>query len=158
MANLADIRARSDQPGLVHCPHLGLEDDAFQKLTEPSPRHRCYLWMQRDRIDLVHQANFCLTRAHAGCPWLSISTPGFSQQRGETAGSSSAGDVLRSVGLTLWRWLLAALAAMARGAVAVWRWLRPNATRLARFLAAQLIRGLRALGCWLRDALRSARA
>lgn len=138
------------------CPHLGLEDDAFQKLAEPSPRHRCYLWMQRDRIDLAHQANFCLAPAHAACPWLSISTPGSSGRVGDATGSSRALATLRSLGLTLWGWLLVALAALAHAAVAAGRWLWSNAARFARFLLAQLVRGSRALGRWLRDALRSA--
>ncbi|HEX6511384.1 MAG TPA: hypothetical protein VF157_03735, partial [Chloroflexota bacterium] len=35
----------------------------------------CYLWMQRDRIDLVHQKGFCLTTAHHKCPWLMMRRP-----------------------------------------------------------------------------------
>ena len=50
------------------CPHLGSSTDPFSHTQQPSDDHRCYLWMQRDRIDLVHQKGFCLTTAHHRCP------------------------------------------------------------------------------------------
>ncbi|HVA26132.1 MAG TPA: hypothetical protein VMW62_17295 [Chloroflexota bacterium] len=57
------------------CPHLGLSADPFTHQHLPSDDHRCYLWMQRDRIDLVHQKGFCLTTAHHKCPWLMVRHP-----------------------------------------------------------------------------------
>jgi hypothetical protein len=60
------------------CPHLGLASDPHQHVEQTSPEHRCYLWMQRDRIDVLHQERFCLTAAHPSCPWLSALPPGAS--------------------------------------------------------------------------------
>ncbi|MFI5267127.1 MAG: hypothetical protein ACHQ7M_07100 [Chloroflexota bacterium] len=57
------------------CPHLGASADPFTHEHQPSEDHRCYLWMQRDRIDLVHQKSFCLTTAHHKCPWLMVRHP-----------------------------------------------------------------------------------
>lgn len=57
------------------CVHLGLADNPFDYSREPHESHRCYLYMQRERIDLDHQADFCLSELHAKCPWLSISSP-----------------------------------------------------------------------------------
>ncbi|MBI3978426.1 MAG: hypothetical protein HY331_09605, partial [Chloroflexi bacterium] len=54
------------------CPHLGTDDDPFRHGDRPSDTHRCYLGMQRDRIDLAHQRMFCLGRSHVSCPWLSV--------------------------------------------------------------------------------------
>src|SRR5438093_13473994 len=58
---------------LVVCPHLGLATDPFIHIAEPSREHRCYLWMQRDRIDQAHQQRYCLTAAYSTCPWLAVS-------------------------------------------------------------------------------------
>lgn len=57
------------------CPHLGLASDPFNHGTGPADDHRCYLYMQRDRIDLLHQKSFCLSTAHHKCPWLMIRRP-----------------------------------------------------------------------------------
>jgi hypothetical protein len=57
------------------CPHLGASADPFTHQHQPSEDHRCYLWMQRDRIDLAHQKGFCLTTAHHRCPWLMVRHP-----------------------------------------------------------------------------------
>lgn len=51
------------------CPHLGLASDQFAHFGGASPEHRCYLWMARERIDRAHQQRYCLTDAHAACPW-----------------------------------------------------------------------------------------
>lgn len=69
----AEAGDRTDRGNV--CPHLGLEEDPSSCCHEPSPRHRCYLWMQRSRIDRSHQADFCLTDAHTICPWFSIGAP-----------------------------------------------------------------------------------
>ncbi|MBI2863984.1 MAG: hypothetical protein HYX94_05430 [Chloroflexi bacterium] len=57
------------------CPHLGLLDEPFIHRDDPTEEHRCYLWMQRDRVDLTHQKGFCLSSAHTQCPWMSIAPP-----------------------------------------------------------------------------------
>lgn len=57
------------------CPHLGLADNPFDYSHEANDGHRCYLWMQRDRVDVDHQTGFCLSELHVKCPWLSLSTP-----------------------------------------------------------------------------------
>lgn len=147
------------KPTGAACPHLGLEDDAFNRLGEPSPRHRCYLWMQRDRIDVAHQASFCLSPAHATCPWLSISTPAAVKPGADEGAVARLAGLLGAAALRLGSWLLQLLVAAgrvsARAAVAAWCWLRPNAARFVRFLLAQVARGLRALGRASVSALRS---
>jgi hypothetical protein len=55
------------------CPYLGLAHDQFGHLPEPSSEHRCYLYMQRERIDQSHQERFCLTTSYLNCPWLMVS-------------------------------------------------------------------------------------
>lgn len=55
------------------CPYLGLAHDQFSHLPEPSSEHRCYLYMQRERIDRSHQQRFCLTTNYTSCPWLVVS-------------------------------------------------------------------------------------
>jgi hypothetical protein len=57
------------------CPHLGMANDPFSHGVGPADEHRCYLYMQRDRIDLLHQKSFCLSPAHHKCPWLMIRRP-----------------------------------------------------------------------------------
>src|SRR5579862_9830588 len=57
------------------CPHLGTASDPFSHGSGPADEHRCYLYMQRDRIDLLHQKSFCLSTAHHKCPWLMIRRP-----------------------------------------------------------------------------------
>ncbi|MBI2940042.1 MAG: hypothetical protein HYY04_06340 [Chloroflexi bacterium] len=72
---MTPLPVREAGPTRTACSHLGLENDPFAHHDEPSSEHRCYLWMQRDRIDLAHQRAFCLSGASARCPWLTISTP-----------------------------------------------------------------------------------
>lgn len=55
------------------CPYLGLAHDQFGHLPEPSSEHRCYLYMQRERIDQSHQERFCLTTNYLSCPWMMVS-------------------------------------------------------------------------------------
>jgi len=55
------------------CPYLGLAHDQFSHLPESSAEHRCYLYMQRERIDRSHQQRFCLTTSYPSCPWLMVS-------------------------------------------------------------------------------------
>jgi len=57
------------------CPHLGSANDPFNHGPSAADDHRCYLYMQRDRIDLLHQKSFCLSTAHHNCPWLMIRRP-----------------------------------------------------------------------------------
>ncbi len=66
---------KTNQPILTACRHLGTANDPFQRLEGPTEEHRCYLWMQRDRIDLDHQQGYCLSGHHRNCPWLHISLP-----------------------------------------------------------------------------------
>lgn len=69
------MRARVSPPSISEarvCPYLGLLADPFHRLEGPSAEHRCYLWMQRQRIDLLHQQRFCLTPNHPRCPWLMV--------------------------------------------------------------------------------------
>ena len=47
------------------CPHLGSANDPFNHGPSAADDHRCYLYMQRDRIDLLHQKSFCLSTP----PW-----------------------------------------------------------------------------------------
>lgn len=65
----------SSQPLNPACRHLGTAADPFNRVEAPTEEHRCYLWMQRDRIDLDHQEGYCLSGAHRNCPWLHISLP-----------------------------------------------------------------------------------
>lgn len=136
----------------LSCPHLGLADDPWRHEAEPSPDHRCYLWMQRDRIDLSHQANFCLTASHEICPWLTISTPspvrpttpGARLRRAGLIALARTAALLSVAAKALWVALLAVVAAagpfIARVATAAWRRLRPRAAALAHYLAARALR------------------
>ncbi|MBI4504141.1 MAG: hypothetical protein HY691_01280 [Chloroflexi bacterium] len=54
------------------CPHLGLAGDPFRHVERPSDEHRCYAYLQRDRVDLAHQRAFCLSASYHRCPWLAI--------------------------------------------------------------------------------------
>ncbi len=51
-----------------YCPYLGLHADRASIFTQPAKEHRCYIATRRQRIDLDHQAAFCLTSAFEGCP------------------------------------------------------------------------------------------
>lgn len=63
-----DVRERRSRV----CPHIGLSDDPLAHQDSPTEQHRCFLWEQRDRIDVSHQMGFCLSAAHRNCPWLTI--------------------------------------------------------------------------------------
>jgi sortase A len=52
------------------CPHLGLVGKRNQVFLVASPRHRCYLGGQAERIGSTHQARTCLATAHRRCPRL----------------------------------------------------------------------------------------
>lgn len=55
------------------CPHLGMAADPFVKDESPTEEHRCYVYMQRDRIDLAHQKRFCLDgSSYQRCPFITI--------------------------------------------------------------------------------------
>ncbi|MDA8216880.1 MAG: hypothetical protein M0Z94_04605 [Dehalococcoidales bacterium] len=122
------------------CPHLGLEGDQSSISLKPSPRHRCYLWMERSRIDLTHQARFCLTDSHSICPWLSIGgTP--------TARLDSAVFQLRRAA----RWVLERSSRRALAIAATfWTWSGTFPWPKVRYVAR---RGLRYLGSWGQQAL-----
>ncbi len=66
----------SDARRLDPCRHLGLNDSPAQRQELPSSSHRCYLWQQRDEIDLGHQREYCFTPKHASCPWLLVPPTG----------------------------------------------------------------------------------
>lgn len=52
------------------CPHLGLVGKPNQVFLVASPRHRCHLGGQAERIGTTHQARTCLATAHHRCPRL----------------------------------------------------------------------------------------
>ncbi len=70
---LGGTKSESAQAVKPTCPYLGLAHDQFGHLPEPSAEHRCYLYMQRERIDQSHQERFCLTSNYMKCPWLMVS-------------------------------------------------------------------------------------
>jgi hypothetical protein len=151
------------------CRHLGTEDDRSSYYSEPSRRHRCYLWWQRDRIDLAHQARFCFTEAHSVCPWLSISPPLSVEREGRILPlRPEAHDIAAPpshrvfvIVIALWLWLRVAMGILGRRAAALavagWRWLRPVIARVARSLWARLKGGLLGLGHQLAEVLRQRR-
>jgi len=52
------------------CPHLGLVGSRYQVVVVASPRHRCYLRSQPERIGSAHQGGICLTSGYRRCPRL----------------------------------------------------------------------------------------
>jgi sortase A len=52
------------------CPHLGLVGNRHQVVVVASPRHRCYLRSQPERIGSEHQGGVCLTSGYRRCPRL----------------------------------------------------------------------------------------
>ncbi len=54
------------------CRHLGLATDNTAHRDFPSTEQRCYLWNQQEEVDVRHQREFCLTREHHSCPWLTL--------------------------------------------------------------------------------------
>ncbi len=145
MYKLADAGAGGETGGGETCPNLGLEGDRSGRCPEPSPRHRCYLWMERGRIDLAHQSHFCLTDAYDDCPWLSVGETEF----GLHAAILPAGWCLtRSAVARLLGWA-AAIATL------LWIWLRSALSRVLPFLSLLAKRAFVAL---CRGALRMAAA
>jgi hypothetical protein len=51
-----------------YCPYLGLQVDRASVFIEPAEEHRCYVAARSQRIDLDHQAEFCLASAFEACP------------------------------------------------------------------------------------------
>ena len=49
------------------CPHLGLAGNRYQVVVVSSPRHRCYLRSQPERIGSSHQGEICLTSGYRRC-------------------------------------------------------------------------------------------
>ncbi|HSR34020.1 MAG TPA: hypothetical protein VLY63_25925, partial [Anaerolineae bacterium] len=62
------------------CPYLGLMGKRGQVYLVSSPRHRCYVQDQQDRIGSAHQAEICLTTAHRRCPRLLMGVAGSQMQ------------------------------------------------------------------------------
>ena len=52
------------------CPHLGLAGNRYQVVVVASPRHRCYLRSQPERIGSAHQGAVCLTSGYRRCQRL----------------------------------------------------------------------------------------
>ena len=52
------------------CPHLGLAGNRYQVVVVSSPRHRCYLRSQPERIGSAHQGGICLTSGYRRCQRL----------------------------------------------------------------------------------------
>lgn len=67
------------------CPYLGLMGKRNQVYLVSSPRHRCYVQDQQDRIGSAHQAEICLTTAHRRCPRLLMGVAGSQMQEHEFA-------------------------------------------------------------------------
>ncbi|MBI4498705.1 MAG: hypothetical protein HY689_12495 [Chloroflexi bacterium] len=115
---------RLSRGGPSACPHLGMTDDPFAHRDAPSEEHRCYLWMQRDRIDLTHQKGFCLSPAHTYCPWLSIrpaAAPTPLYRRLPALAGQHARRVAATAAPVLQAWLRAAAAALAHAVAWGWR-------------------------------------
>jgi LPXTG-site transpeptidase (sortase) family protein len=66
------------------CPYLGLMGKRNQVYLVSSPRHRCYVQGQQDRIGSAHQAEICLTTAHRRCPRLVTRGAGSQMQEQES--------------------------------------------------------------------------
>ncbi len=123
----ADADARGGSDRREACPHLGTEDDISSRQLGPSPRHRCYRWMQCERIDLQYQASFCLTEFHSHCYWLSISAPVGTEPATRVLG---LWDAARAIGARVF--------ARANAPVTpYWARLRTALARLGRALAEQ---------------------
>jgi sortase A len=54
----------------ARCPHLGLVGNRQQVILLDSPRHRCYVRGEPERVGSAHQASVCLTSAYRRCPRL----------------------------------------------------------------------------------------
>jgi LPXTG-site transpeptidase (sortase) family protein len=84
------------------CPHLGLAGNRYQVVVVSSPRHRCYLRSQPERIGSAHQGGICLTSGYRRCQRLraaakdSLATPAASSWAGLRTQSGSAAAALAS--------------------------------------------------------------
>ncbi len=118
----------SKGPGALVCRHLGLANDPFLRNASPSEEHRCYLWMQRELIDLAHQSHYCLSGHCRNCPWRQIGHPSRSilgRDRGEGL-ASTLSEGARWIG----RALAAFLVAVVKRAGSFRHWRRPYLTEL----------------------------
>ncbi|MDO8689223.1 MAG: tetratricopeptide repeat protein [Dehalococcoidia bacterium] len=113
----------------IACRHLGLADDPFHHGDTLSDEHRCYLWMQRDRIDPDHQKGYCLSGRYRDCPWLQISLPSQPRLKG------------------VWR------EAIVRNVDATWPHVRRGTAAGARATAATASKGIEFLALWARENL-----
>lgn len=142
----------TNPPSALVCRHVGLAHDPFQHEAEPSGEHRCYLWMQRDPIDLDHQRGYCFSSEHRHCPWLQISLP-CGKGIDETLGQKM-GPVLGKAGEAAGRALLALCIEAARRAgpllkaAGLWAWtnLPKGAAALGRAVRPLAGAGLRKAG------------
>ncbi len=64
-----------EQPDEFGCPYLGLLDDPDTRFTFPSDRHSCQNANPVLRVDLEHQAAFCLNPNYPTCAVFSSSVP-----------------------------------------------------------------------------------
>jgi len=84
------------------CPHLGLAGNRYQVVVVSSPRHRCYLRSQPERIGSSHQGGICLTSGYRRCRRLraaatdSLATPPASSWAGLRTRTGSATAALAS--------------------------------------------------------------
>ncbi|MDP2659574.1 MAG: hypothetical protein Q8R28_02435 [Dehalococcoidia bacterium] len=113
----------------VACRHLGLADNPFEHGDALSDEHRCYLWMQRDRIDLDHQKGYCLSGRYRDCPWLQISLPCQPKLKG------------------IWR------EAIVGKVASTWPHVRRGFAACATATAATAIEGIESLALWARENL-----
>lgn len=160
-----DAEAESKGTKIDVCLHLGTEENSSLFCQEPTPRHRCYLRPQGDRVDLALQASFCLTSSHTLCPWLSISNPISARLDGRAVALRRAAgqtmrhlpERIRSFAVASWVWLRPILVRLgfliAALAVMLWRHMHPAPARAARFAWAMLRRGFRGLGSLARRAV-----
>jgi len=135
-----------------------MANDPFQRQDSPTEEHRCYLWMQRDRIDLDHQRNYCLSSLYRDCPWVQISLPcrPGDERAWKDGLACTMADNGRRAGTALAAFLmmLAARAGLLLGCFAIWArtnlpramaWLWKNLWLAARTAAAGVVAGSRNL-------------
>ena len=85
------------------CPHLGLAGNRYQVVVVSSPRHRCYLRSQPERIGSTHQGGICLTSGYRRCRRLraaasdSLATPSGSWIGPRTRAGSAAATLASQV-------------------------------------------------------------
>ncbi len=69
------------------CPYLGLAGNRNHQFAVASPRHRCYVRHQAERIGCNYQAAHCLTSAYRRCPRLTAEAERHLAQESEPAPS-----------------------------------------------------------------------